>query len=215
MTMTKICVKFNIYDHVTQTILEQLETGTVPWRKGWTGGAGGMAWPVRATGEQYRGINVLMLWAAGQAKGFGCPTWMTYRQAQSLGGQVRKGEKSSTVVKYGTLVAENASQNGGAIEKRSYARAYRVFNVEQIEGLDAAYYAEVEPARNLGTQGDAGLEAWFASLGIPIDTTDEAAAYYTPATECIHMPPVGTFRSSASYFGTLAHEIGYLASVFP
>lgn len=54
------------------------------------------------TGDTYRGINVLMLWLTAATKGYASPTWMTYRQAQELGGQVRKGEKSATVVKFGS-----------------------------------------------------------------------------------------------------------------
>ena len=95
--------KFNIYDHVTQTIIAQIEAGTVPWRKPWTGSKAGFAMPLRVTGEAYRGINVLMLWMAAEAGGYTSSTWMTYKQAKDLGGQVRKGEKSTTVVKYGTI----------------------------------------------------------------------------------------------------------------
>ena len=50
--------KFNVYDHITQTILAQLEAGTVPWRKPWTGGGGGIPIPLRHEGTSYQGINV-------------------------------------------------------------------------------------------------------------------------------------------------------------
>lgn len=77
----------------------------MPWCKGWTGCVA-FGLPLRATGEPYRRVNVLMLWAQGHVKGYGSPTWMTYKQAQALGGQVRKGERSATVVKYGTYEAQ-------------------------------------------------------------------------------------------------------------
>ena len=97
--MTKPATKFNIYEHVTQTIIAQLEAGTVPWRKPWTGSETGFQMPLRVTGETYRGINVLMLWMAAEQGGYASPTWMTYKQAKDLGGQVRKGAKSTTVIK--------------------------------------------------------------------------------------------------------------------
>src|SRR3546814_17981841 len=63
--------------------------------------ASGQTRPLRATGQPYRGINVLLLWIEAQASGFVSPSWMTYRQAQALGAQVRKGETGTTVVYYG------------------------------------------------------------------------------------------------------------------
>ena len=111
--MTKPATKFNIYEHVTQTIVAQLEAGTVPWRKPWTGAKSGFQMPLRVTGETYRGINVLMLWIAAETCGYVSPTWMTYKQAKDLGGQVRKGAKSTTVIKYGTIEDRTAEGEGG------------------------------------------------------------------------------------------------------
>ena len=72
-----------------------------------------------------------MLWVMAAKNGYVCSRWMTYRQAQELGGQVRGGETSATVVKYGTFTRENEL---GVDEELPYARAYRVFNADQIEG---------------------------------------------------------------------------------
>lgn len=211
ITMAKTQGKFNIYEHVTNTVVEAIEAGTVPWRKGWTGGGSGL--PLRATGEPYRGVNVLLLWIEAHVKGYGSPSWMTYKQAQVLGGQVRKGETSTTVVKYGTYEGQSEDLGLGEDAKkpvqRAYARAYRVFNVAQIDGLPDPYYRTSDPARDLGTQIDPEVMAWFERLDIPIDTTTEPAAYYTPGTDRIHMPPVQTFVSAGAYFGTLSHEAAH------
>ncbi len=203
--MANTAPRFNVYDHVTQTILQELEKGTVPWRAPWTGATAGLGLPQRITGEAYRGINVLMLWVAAHMGGYQSATWMTYRQAQELGGQVRKGEKSSTVVKYGTLELKSEDQSADP-ETRAYARAYRVFNADQIDGLPGEFTANAQQPRDLGTKADPALERWFASLGVPIDTTDEPQAYYTPSTDRIHMPPIATFVSAAEYYSTLGHE---------
>lgn len=98
--------KFDVYQHFTDEIIAQIEAGTPPWRKPWIGGADGVQMPARFNGEDYRGINVLMLWATAASKGYASERWMTYRQAQELGAQVRKGEKSATVVKFGTIERE-------------------------------------------------------------------------------------------------------------
>lgn len=150
--------KFDVYSHVTEQIIAQIEAGTPPWRKPWTGGAAGTALPMRWNGEAYRGINILILWATASAKGYSSERWMTFKQAQELGGHVRKGEKSSTVVKFGTV--EREDENG---EERQvpYARAYRVFNADQIEGLAADFYLLPDPPRDRGTVADPELEAFF------------------------------------------------------
>ena len=195
--------KFDVYTHVTDTIIAEIEAGTPPWRKPWTGSTSGITFPTRHNGEDYRGINVLMLWVMAAKQGYLSSRWMTYKQAQELGAQVRTGEKSATVVKYGTFKRENEA---GQEEEIPYARAYRVFNADQIEGLSEEYYIQPEPARDLGTETDPELEAFFARTGAEIVTTEEPRAYYSPAKDHIHMPPVATFHSAKGYFATLAHE---------
>ncbi|MEP3674962.1 zincin-like metallopeptidase domain-containing protein [Sulfitobacter sp.] len=195
--------KFDVYAHVTETIIAEIEAGTPPWRKPWTGSASGIALPTRHNGEEYRGINVLMLWIMAAKHGHVSSRWMTYKQAQELGGQVRKGETSSTVVKYGTFTRENEL---GIEEELPYARAYRVFNADQIEGLPEDYYIRPEAPRDLGTAADPELEAFFSQTGADILTSDDPRAYYSPAKDHIHMPPIATFHNAAGYYGTLAHE---------
>ena len=89
--------KFDVYTHVTNQIIAQIEAGTPPWRKPWTGGGASVSLPERFNGEAYRGINILMLWATAMAKDYSSARWMTFNQAKELGGHVRKGEKSAGV----------------------------------------------------------------------------------------------------------------------
>lgn len=197
--------KFDLCAHVTDSIIASIEAGTPAWRKPWTGEKGGAPFPLRSNGEPYSGINVLMLWLAADAKGYRAPRWFTYRQAQEAGGQVRKGEKSSTVVKYGTFEREDEAT--GEERRLPYLKAYRVFNAEQIDGLPAEYYGTpAEEARDLGTEANPELDAFFAATGAEIRTTDEPQAYYMPSEDYIHMPPIATFHDAAGYYATLAHE---------
>ncbi|MCZ0963088.1 ArdC family protein [Paracoccus benzoatiresistens] len=197
--------KFDLYAHVTDSIIASLKAGTPAWRKPWTGEKGGAPFPLRSNGEAYSGINVLMLWLAADAKGYHAARWFTYKQAQEAGGQVRKGEKSSTVVKYGTFEREDAET--GEERRLPYLKAYRVFNAEQIDGLPAEYYGTpADPACNLGTEADPALDAFFAGIGVEIRTSDDPRAYYDPAADFIHMPPISTFYDAAGFYGTLAHE---------
>jgi antirestriction protein ArdC len=92
--------KSDVYTRVTNKIVADLERGNLTWLQPWQAGhqAGPVSRPLRAGGKAYRGVNVLMLWAAAIEKGYSCPLWLTYKQASELGGQVRKGEHGSLVV---------------------------------------------------------------------------------------------------------------------
>jgi len=93
----KMTEKLDVYSRVTNKIIADLERGNLTWLQPWQAGhkAGPVSRPLRAGGKPYRGVNVLMLWAAAMEKGYTSPLWMTYKQAAELKGQVRKGEKSS------------------------------------------------------------------------------------------------------------------------
>ena len=206
--------KFNVYEYVTEQILTHLKAGTVPWRKPWSGSSQGFQMPVRVTGEPYSGINVLLLWIAVQEKGYVSHRWMTYKQAQDLGGQVRKGEKSTTIIKYGTYEAKDTGAQSSIVpvarttgsETRAYVRAYRVFNADQIDGLPEEFYGQPADVIDYGTEVPGSMLTWFERLGVPILTSTEPRAYYTPAKDQIHMPPVETFETTGRYIATLAHE---------
>lgn len=197
--------QFDLYQHVTNQIIASIEAGTPAWRKPWTGSKGGAPFPRRANGEQYRGINVLMLWMEAAEKGLRSAFWFTYKQAQEAGGQVRKGEKSATVVKYGTF--EREDEASGEERKIPYLRAYRVFNADQIDGLPEKYHGKpAEESRDLGTDADPALDAFFVATGAEIRTSNDPQAYYHPGEDFIHMPPIATFHSASGYYATLAHE---------
>src|SRR3989440_6069092 len=92
--------KQDIYARITAKIVAALEDGVRPWLKPWNAehAAGRITRPLRAGGQPYKGINVLMLWAAAVSQNFAAPIWMTFNQAKELNGNVRKGSKGSLVV---------------------------------------------------------------------------------------------------------------------
>ena len=91
----------SLYDEITTKIIAELEAGRVPWVQPWGTAAAKapLAMPRNATtGRGYSGVNVLILWGAVIEHGFPGQSWCTFRQALSLGGNVRKGEHGTTVV---------------------------------------------------------------------------------------------------------------------
>ena len=201
--------KIDIKQHVTDTIIAQIEAGTPPWRKPWTGNASGACFPLRHNGVAYKGVNILMLWAIAHVKEFNSCRWMTFKQALELGGCVKKGQKATKSVFYGSIEKEDENRAEGEEDKRRirFAKTNNVFNADQIEGLPEEYYIRPEPPRDLGTEAATELDAFFAATDAEIITSDKPQAYYSPAKDHIHMPPIETFFDAAGYYGTLAHEL--------
>lgn len=201
--------KTDVYTKVTDRIIADLEKGVRPWMKPWSSDntQGRITLPLRHNGIPYRGINILMLWGAAVECGYGSPTWMSYRQAQELGGQVRKGERGSLSV-YANTLNKTETNEEGEEEERSipYMKGYTVFNVEQIDGLPSRYYAQPEPITFPIAQRIEQADRFFAATGATIRHGGNSA-YYSPQSDHIQMPPFEAFRDAESHAATFAHEL--------
>ncbi|MCC7016655.1 MAG: DUF1738 domain-containing protein [Rhodospirillales bacterium] len=198
----------DIYTRITGAIIAQLEKGVRPWVKPWNAehAAGRITRPLRHNGQPYAGINVLSLWASATVQGFSAPIWMTYRQAQELGGQVRKGEKGSPVVYANALTKTETDAATGDETERSirFLKGYTVFNVEQIDGLPDHFHAPAAPRLDPPMRIERA-EKFFAATGANI-SYGGSRAFYRPSTDSIVMPPIEAFRDAESFYSTLAHE---------
>lgn len=147
-----------------------------------------------------------MLWAAATAQGFAAPICMTYRQASELSAHVRKDEKGSPVVYANKLVRTETDEVTGDESERTipYMKGYTVFNVDQIEGLPAHYYAKAEPRFDPPARID-HADTFFTALGADIRHGGNQA-YYAVGFDYVQMLPFETFRDAESYYATLAHE---------
>jgi len=192
-------------DIITNAIIEKLEAGVRPWVQSWRPGGSGR--PLRANGEPYRGINCFWLWMVAESRGYLSRTWMTYKQAQALGGQVRGGERSEIAIFYKSYTKQVASPLGGegSDEIRRVLRAYRVFNVDQIEGLPDQFrtplLTAVPPTDILSDRAQQFLDRLPAKLRHRGDS-----AYYDRIDDAITMPEIALFETRAAYAATLGHE---------
>jgi len=201
-------MKDDVYTRITNQIAAELEKGVLPWLKPWNAehAAGRITRPLRANGIPYRGINVLMLWSEAVAKGFAAPIWMTFKQALELNAHVRKGEKGSLVVYSSSITRTETNTETGEDAERDirFMKGYTVFNVEQIEGLPAQYYAsaaqQLDPMQRI-----IEADAFFAATGASVSHGGNMA-FYTPTCDRIQMPPFEAFKDAESYYATLGHE---------
>jgi len=199
----------DVYNRVTDKIIAELEKGERPWLKPWNAehAAGKITRPLRHNGLPYSGINVLMLWAEAVEKGYNAPLWMTFKQAQELGGHVRKGEHGSLVVYANTITkTEQDETTGEDVEHHiPFMKGYTVFNIEQIDGLPAHYYATAQAPQLDTAQRLDHAEQFFRNTGATIKHGGNRA-FYTIATDAVQMPPFEFFKDRESYYATLSHE---------
>lgn len=199
--------KVDVYQRVTDSIISAIEKGVGKWRMPWhTSGKEDFS-PINVSSRKaYRGINTLCLWAAAEEKGYTSGEWATYKQWQDCGAQVRKGEKSSTVVfwKFANEEESEAGEDGneaaGGRGRLLFTRGYSVFNAAQVDGYTPKETAPVPVADRLE-----GADAFFKDLGADLRHGGNRA-YYAPATDHIQMPAFQAFDENGAYYSTLAHE---------
>lgn len=200
--------KADVYDRVTARILADLENGVRPWMKPWSASntEGRITRPLRFNGTPYRGMNVLLLWGEAIERGFNAAIWMTYKQAQALGAQVRKSETGSLVVYADRFTKTEEGEDGQAHEREiPFMKGYTVFNVEQIDGLPEQYHPAPRPALP-PLQLHQAAEDFFARVGATIRHGGNRA-YYAPGPDVVQLPPPEAFRDAESYAATKAHEL--------
>jgi antirestriction protein ArdC len=191
---------------VTSQIINAIEQGVGSWRMPWNTSGRYAFSPINVSSKKpYRGINTLCLWAAAQAKGYEQGEWATYQQWQERKAQVRRGEKSTTVVfwKFANSADDTDNADDGSPTSGSrllFTRGYSVFNAAQVDGYTPK--AETESTLNERIEQ---AEAFFRGIGAAVRHGGNQA-YYAPVSDHIQMPPFQAFLESVSYYSTLAHE---------
>lgn len=200
---TKSKARASAYQVLTDRILELLEAGTVPWRKPWHTG-GGMPRSLN-TGKAYRGINVFMLGCQSYAS----PWWTTYVQAKALGGHGKKGEKSTAIIKW-HFPADDGDDSGDDSEtkRRPWCKVYRVFNVEQCEGIPADKIPSTDGFTLIDHDPIQAAEKLIAASPCkPTIQHGQGGAWYRPASDTLGMPDRNRFDTAEEYYSTYFHEL--------
>jgi antirestriction protein ArdC len=208
--MSNITHQPDVYTRVTNKILIDLEQGVRTWQQPWDPNyaSTSILRPLRSNGQGYRGINILLLWASSLEQGFTSPFWLTFKQADALGAQVRKGQKGSLVVYADTYhKTETDKNNGEEIETDiHFMKAYTVFNANQIEGLPEYYTPSLPERSATPTENrNEALDQFFSSTGIDIRQGGDRA-FYALSSDHVQMPSFHAFHNAENFYATLAHE---------
>ncbi|MFC7695379.1 ArdC family protein [Bradyrhizobium sp. GCM10028915] len=203
----------NLYDDITNKIIAELGAGRAPWVQPWGTAAATapLAMPKSAaSGRQYSGINILILWGAATEHGFTGQSWLTFRQALSLGGHVRKGERGTTVVYADRFVPADekrrASENGEEAHALPFLKRFRVFNCDQCDGLppEIATTAPLPPPGLIEPR----VEYLIKATGIDFRIGGNRA-FYMPTEDYVQVPPPQAYFEPINWHRTALHELAH------
>lgn len=189
------------YEVVTQRVIEAIEnTKSIPWRRPWGAHSGNVTLPCNLTSNKpYRGINIFLL----SMMGYQSPFWLTFKQAKSLGGSVKRGEKGCPVIFWSVIEKKNSKTN--EIEKIPFIRHTSVFNVEQCDGIEIRELSEIATATINPIEECEAIVAGYVNP--PVIIHRQQQAFYSPSSDLVNMPKLEAFESAEEYYSTLFHEL--------
>lgn len=190
---------------ITSEIISALQQGTVPWRRPWIGFDPVSSPTNFANKRRYSGINVLILQLAAWNRHYQAGYWSTYKQWQSLGCQVRRGEKATQIVFYKPVKSVVTNDAGEEKEKTfPLMRTFPVFNISQVDGTDK--FLEQTPTISADDCYERA-ELAIVATGATIRLEGDRAYYRRPPHDDIFCPSKSSFFSLAEFYQTVLHEL--------
>ena len=186
-----------IRKEIADIVIKAMETAGTDWNKSW----GGCSPTSKSTGKSYNGINYLLLSIYQNQFNYNSHEWATYKQWNSIGAKVKKGERAKTVIFYKTLEIEEIINGVKEKKKIPLLRSFKVFNADQVENY-------VAPTR-IGNKWEADTLAdqLAHDVGAVVNRNSGDSCYYTPRTDEITMTDIKYFNCKESYACTLLHEL--------
>lgn len=186
----------SVYEMVTERIIEQLESGVIPWEKPWTGVRSGAF--NRVSKKSYSLLNQMLLKYEGE--------YATFKQWSELGGHIRKGEKSEIIVFWKVLPVEEVQEDGTKIVKQIPLLKYiNVFHISQVEGVEPLQKEELNDIEPIEKAESILLDYWTREQ-ITVEHIKGNDAYYSPSRDLIRLPLFEQFKDANEYYSTAFHE---------
>lgn len=186
----------SVYEMVTERIIEQLESGVIPWEKPWSGVRSGAY--NRISKRSYSLLNQMLLKNEGE--------YATFKQWSELGGKIKKGEKSEIVVFWKILPIEETQEDGTKVIKQvpllKYINVFHISQVEGVEPLQKEMLNDIEPIE----QAESILQDYWTREHITVEHIKGDKAFYSPMRDMIQLPLFEQFKDANEYYSTAFHE---------
>lgn len=198
-------MKKDLYNEITNRIIEQLENGIIPWKKPWTGiSTGAISY---ATGRPYSILNQMLLMEPGE--------YITFNQCKKAGGHVKKGAKAKYIVFWKVMPRAKRNADGDAVldddgnpvvEGIPVLKTYCVFHINDCEGIEPKWNNMPARVADPDENAEKSFHDYIAREGIRFESEKSDKAYYSPMLDVIHLPLRDQFANTAEYYGTAFHE---------
>lgn len=201
----------NVYQLVTDRIVEKMKEGIIPWHQPWAGGLGECAAINYVTRKPYSSLNQMLLGRAGE--------WLTFKQVKAAGGSIKQGEKGSMVVyyQYGFDTKEERTdpETGEVKEHKVHVdvpvlRYYNVWHISQCEGIES----KLQPAEEAPASNNDPIESAEQAIKLYVEredtltfSTNGSSAYYRPSTDDVVVPALTIHESAEEFYSTAFHEL--------
>ena len=196
--------KMNVYELVTNKVMEQMKQGIIPWHRPWTGVADGAINYV--TRKPYSLLNQMLLGRDGE--------WLTFKQIKERGGSIKKGASAGMVVFYTKFAyKKDTRKNDGTIvveEKEiPVLRYYNVFHITDCVGIESKMDTQPKNETQPIERAEEIVNGYVTreqSLKFHNDTPSNRA-YYSPATDAVVVPMISQYKDAEEYYSTTFHEL--------
>lgn len=187
----------DVYSIVTDRIIQALEIGVVPWQKPWVGTGAAINYVSR---KPYKGVNTLLLDKPGE--------YLTFKQCESLGGKVKKGEKSNMIVFFTFSERKETGSDGeDKIISFPVLKYYNVFHISQCEGIESKLTPPSPEADPLA-EGENVINGYVARSGVGFETVKGSdRAFYRPSEDRVVVPHISQYKLIEEYYSTVFHEL--------
>lgn len=202
-------MSFDIYQEITDRIIAELKAGKIPWKKPWTGSADGAI--SHLTGRAYSLLNQMLLRDPGE--------YVTYKQAQAEGGQVRQGSRGRMLVFWKMLDKPLSDGAGGTVTDKDgnpvfrhipFLQYYTVFHLSDCDNVPAKWAKDAPATTPSAAQIDASAAKVFSDYitrsGVTFEESKQDRACYYPGADRISLPLMNQFTATAEYYSTAYHE---------
>ena len=186
----------DIYQTVTDRMINEMEQGIIPWKKPWIASGAAVS---HTTGREYSLLNQMLLGKPGE--------YLTFRQVKAEGGYVRKGERGHLIVFWKWI--DSIDEETGEITQIPFLRHYTVFSIDQCVGISAKHAHQLEQTANPDETAESIVTDYIKREGIQIVHEQGNNAYYSPAADKIVLPLMEQFAETSEYYGTAFHEIAH------
>ena len=199
-------IRADIFTEITNNIIESLELNDDVWQMPWA-----FSLPIRSNDQYYQGINCLILSIKASKESHQFSKWLTFKQAKELGGNVKKGEKSTRIFYCSSIIIKDKEGNLQKEEEKEifFRKQYAVFNISQIENLPAQFYQNEKTNINKSINKHHEIELLLSNHNVNLVNHDQASAFYNHKEDLINLPNISKFESNEAYYATLLHELSH------